>query len=73
MYASTRNPALAAGLSEALLQGLAPDGGLYVPRAIATVDARNLDGRAPLATLAAVLLAPYFADDPLEAVSDWRD
>ena len=38
MYASTRNPALAAGLSEALLQGLAPDGGLYVPRAIATVD-----------------------------------
>ena len=44
MYASTRNPALDAGLSEALLQGLAPDGGLYVPRAIATVDARNLDG-----------------------------
>ena len=69
-YASTRNPALAAGLSEALLQGLAPDGGLYLPRAMATFDVRSLDGLAPLATLAAALLAPYFADDPLDASLD---
>ncbi|HEX4376013.1 MAG TPA: threonine synthase [Steroidobacteraceae bacterium] len=30
-FASTRNPALKAGFSDAVTQGLAPDGGLYVP------------------------------------------
>ncbi len=31
-FVSTRDPALAAGFVDALEQGLAPDGGLYVPR-----------------------------------------
>lgn len=64
-YASTRDPALAAGLSTALADGLAPDGGLYLPRALPAIDASGLEGRAPLHELAPRLLAPFFAGDPL--------
>ena len=66
-FASTRDGGLAASFSEALCRGLAPDGGLYIPRVLPSVDARTLDGRSPLAALAAALLAPCFADDVLEA------
>ena len=65
-FASTRDGGLAASFSEALCRGLAPDGGLYIPRVLPSVDARTLDGRSPLAALAAALLAPCFADDVLE-------
>lgn len=64
-YASTRGPELRASLSEALVQGLAPDCGLYVPRGIPRVDAGGLDGRAPLPALAAWLLAPFGEGDAL--------
>jgi len=64
-YASTRGPERSASLSEALAEGLAPDGGLYVPRTIPRIDARAFAGRAPLAKLAASLLAPYFESDAL--------
>lgn len=64
-YASTRGPERNASLSEALSEGLAPDGGLYVPRAIPAVDVRGLDGRRPLAKLAASVLVPYFEGDAL--------
>src|SRR5262245_37529557 len=66
-FASTRDGSLAVSLSEALRRGLAPDGGLYIPRAIPSVDARTIDGGSPIAALAAGLLAPYFADDALES------
>jgi len=62
-FASTRDPALAATLARALVDGLAPDGGLYVPQAIPAADA-GAEG-APLGTLAPQLLAPYFAGDAL--------
>lgn len=38
MYRSTRNSALKASASQAILQGLAPDGGLFVPDSIPSYD-----------------------------------
>jgi len=58
---STRGGA-AVSLTEAIDRGLAPDGGLYVPEAMPRVDARG--GR--LAEVAAAVLAPYFAAEPLD-------
>lgn len=58
-YASTRGAAPAASIDEALLAGLAPDGGLYVPERIPHVLPP-----APPATLAEAaeaMLEPYFA------------
>jgi threonine synthase len=64
-YASTRDPKQAATLSRALADGLAPDGGLYVPQALPAIDAASPDGRAALHELAPRLLAPFFAGDAL--------
>lgn len=64
-YASTRDPALSASLSGALADGLAPDGGLYLPQAMPSLAAPTLDGRAALHELAPRLLAPFFAGDAL--------
>lgn len=64
-YASTRDPKLAATLSRALADGLAPDGGLYVPQALPAIDAASLEGRAALHELAPRLLAPFFEGDAL--------
>ncbi len=41
-YVSTRGEASGRGFSEILLEGLAPDGGLYVPERYPTVDAATL-------------------------------
>jgi len=64
-YASTRDAALSSTLSEALREGLAPDGGLYVPRPLPRIDVRSLDARASLPALAEALLAPFFEGDRL--------
>jgi threonine synthase len=69
-YVSTRDPQRATTLSQAFVDGLAPDGGLYVPQAMpaiaaASVDAAPLDGAAALHELAPRLLAPFFAGDEL--------
>lgn len=50
------------GLSAALAAGLAPDGGLYVPEALPRL---TLTPGSTLASTAAALLAPFFAEDPL--------
>jgi threonine synthase len=64
-YKSTRDAALCSGFSAALQQGLAPDGGLYVPvgwpSASLDLHSTSLD----LAPLAARLLAPFLAGDAL--------
>lgn len=62
-------------LSEALSEGLAPDGGLYVPEELPLADsarveqagdaARNPDPVASLAEVAEVVLEPFFRGDPL--------
>ena len=66
-FVSTRGNAPAASLSKAIRHGVAPDGGLYLPEAVPAADLAALDGDMPLADFAAVMLAPFFAGDVLEA------
>ncbi|MCL7713984.1 threonine synthase [Stenotrophomonas mori] len=63
-FISTRTTAPAATLSQAIAAGLAPDGGLYVPRQLP--PARPLQAGTSLAATAATLLQPFFAGDALE-------
>ncbi len=64
-FVSTRGQSPAVGISEAIRRGAAPDGGLYVPDRLPGLDWSRLSGKMPLAELAAVMLAPFFAGDPL--------
>src|SRR5215831_19296124 len=66
-FASTRNADATVGFGAALLQGLASDGGLYVPRSWPQVDPKTLAGFSSLADLASRLLAPFVAGDELAA------
>jgi threonine synthase len=52
-------------ISQAIAAGLAPDGGLYVPEALPSVDPGAFDPQGSLADTAASLLVPFFAGDPL--------
>jgi threonine synthase len=54
------------GLIDALLRGLASDGGLLVPEQLPHFDPADFAG-ASLAEIAAELLEPFFADSPLAA------
>jgi threonine synthase len=65
-FVSTRGQAPVANLSEALRNGAAPDGGLYMLDAVPAAS-ENLDPEAPLHEFAALLLEPYFDGDPLAA------
>ena len=64
-FASTRDPSRRVGLGSALREGLAPDGGLYVP--LEWPDrGRDIDSApAGLAALADWLIAPFAAGDAL--------
>ena len=42
-YISTRNPAAAVSGSAAVLSGLAPDGGLYVPESFPPVSIKEIE------------------------------
>ena len=50
----------------AIMQGLAPDGGLYVPEQLPRIDPASIKGES-LADIAAELIAPFFAGTPLAA------
>jgi threonine synthase len=65
-YTSTRGDATPRGFSEILLEGLAPDGGLYLPQSYPRVDAATLERwRAlPYAQLAFEILSLYIDDIP---------
>jgi threonine synthase len=68
-FASTRGPQVRVGFSGALTRGLADDGGLYVPAewpAYLPATFAAPDNGASLSALAAPLLAPFMAGDPLE-------
>ncbi len=65
-FISTRNKNTFVTLSEALQNGLACDGGLYVPEAFPTFDWQSLTTDLPYAKFAVKLLEPFFADDPLK-------
>jgi threonine synthase len=66
-YHSTRDPAAVVSFSQALLQGLAPDGGLYVPTAWPRVDLAALERESFLPGLAVRLLEPFVGADPIAA------
>ena len=63
-YLSTRGGE-EVGLLDALLRGLAADGGLYVPDELPRFTPRDFHGET-LPAIAAELLAPFFAGSPLE-------
>ncbi|WP_132000042.1 threonine synthase [Dokdonella fugitiva] len=64
-YVSTRADAPAIGLGAALVAGLAPDGGLYVPASLPSFDVTDFDDCDTLPAVAARLLRPFFAGDAL--------
>ncbi len=66
-FLSTRDASLAAGLSEAIARGLAPDGGLYVPASLPAIDAMSLADHDTLPGLAADMLRPFAAGDAMAA------
>jgi len=67
-YQSTRDPSSSVSFSQALLQGLAPDGGLYIPTSWPRVDVEALARETTLAGLATHLMAPFVAGDPIAAL-----
>lgn len=69
-YVSTRGASPPVTLSEAVERGLAPDGGLYVPERFPELAPDALEGTDTLAEVAARLLAPFFAGDPLADALD---
>jgi threonine synthase len=64
-FASSRGGAPLVSLSEAIAQGLAPDGGLYVPTKLPTVDGAAFTGASGLPQLARLALATFFSGDGL--------
>jgi len=65
LFRSSRGEAAAANFSAALLRGLSPDGGLYVPLAWPHLEPEDFAGLEELPALAARLLAPFLAADRL--------
>ena len=64
-FVSTRGAASPAGAGAAMLAGLAPDGGLYVPERFPLLAPGAFAADETLADTAATLLAPFFAGDEL--------
>jgi threonine synthase len=64
-FASTRGKTLPVPAGAAMLAGLAPDGGLFVPEFFPAMD--DAAAESPLAGTAARLLAPFVAEDALAA------
>ncbi|MAB79296.1 MAG: threonine synthase [Planctomycetes bacterium] len=65
-YRSTGRNAPPLSFGEALVQGLAPDGGLYVPERFPEI-AWQAVSEASFSDVAIATLAPFFEDDPLQA------
>jgi threonine synthase len=65
LFGSSRGQAPASSFSAALLQGLAPDGGLYVPLSWPHVAPEEFAPSLALPAVASALLAPFLSGDPL--------
>ena len=65
-YVSTRGGGKPLGFTDILLEGLAPDGGLYVPQSYPSIDADTLQAmrRMSYAELAATVLGYFIHDIP---------
>src|SRR5215471_17735162 len=64
-FLSTRGQSPAVSFGAALTQGLAPDGGLYVPEQWPTIPLSAFDGASSLPEVAQILLQPFVAGDPI--------
>ena len=64
-FESSRGSAPSVSLSQAMENGLAPDGGLYVPTRLPSVDMHALRGAADMPSVARVALAGFFEGDRL--------
>ncbi|MFU8805377.1 MAG: threonine synthase, partial [Bradymonadaceae bacterium] len=65
-FHSTRDSTNRVFLSQALEEGLAPDGGLYVPEALPRFEPGTFTSAETLVDIGHVLLAPFFKGDILE-------
>lgn len=65
-YHSTRNGNFKISLSHALKEGLAQDGGLFLPEKFPAIDYKNFNGKT-LADFSAQLLETYFTEDILSS------
>ncbi|MGC3980818.1 MAG: threonine synthase [Steroidobacteraceae bacterium] len=68
LFHSTRNPEHRVSLSAAIAQGIAPDGGLYVPDSLPKFTPQDFAGLTDLADIATKLIAPFAVGDPLSPV-----
>jgi threonine synthase len=64
-FASSRGGAPQVSLSQAMTQGLAPDGGLYVPCTMPAIDLQAIPPRLSLPEIARLGLAGFFTTDRL--------
>lgn len=64
-YISTRKQTEFAILSNAIAKGLAPDGGLFIPNQLPTIDWQRWSTSLSYPDFSAQLLYPFFADDHL--------
>jgi threonine synthase len=64
-FVSTRGQSPAVNFGAALAQGLAPDGGLYMPEAWPVIPQSDFAGASSLAEVAEVMLRPFVAGDPV--------
>ncbi|MFA7125635.1 MAG: threonine synthase [Sphaerochaetaceae bacterium] len=69
-YVSTKGKAPKVRASEAILQGLAVDGGLYVPEQFPYTSLQNLGTTSSFVELAYELLYPWFENDILQPYLD---
>jgi len=65
-FISTRGQTQPMSASEAILQGLAPDGGLFVPERFPALDEKAFNPGSSYQETAAAVLSPFFRGDPLE-------
>jgi len=65
-FNSTRDKSLAYSLDEALILGLAPDGGLFMPQAFPRYDLNSLDV-SDYAAFAVAVLEPFFNESSLKS------
>jgi threonine synthase len=65
LFHSTRNSEHRVGLSAAIAQGIAPDGGLYVPESLPKFSAQDFDGLTELSDIAVKLITPFAAGDAI--------
>jgi len=66
-FISTRNPTQRVTLSDAIAQGIAPDGGLYIPESFPQFKPEDFAGIDELPAIAEKLIRPFAVGDKLAA------